>query len=118
MAAVDPPSHSSAEEFRRQLRNELPRLLREDPDLRRALEEVLRDIFPSRAEVAELRALREDFNRFAQEAVRRFEAMDRRFADTQASLDRRFDAVISELRSQRLHLSRLSGRIGHGLEYL
>ena len=94
-------------DFRQRLRRELPRLLREDSALRRELQDALQDVFPSRTELAELRALREDFNRFAEEAVRRFEAMDRRF-----------EAIISELRTQRLHLSRLSGRLGHGLEYL
>jgi hypothetical protein len=136
MATSKRPSEPSAADFRRQLRNELTQLLREDPTLRRELQEVLADVFPSRAEVAELRALREDFNRFAQEVSHRFEAMDRRFeelrtdmnqrfeavdrrfTETQASLDRRFEAVIAELRTQRLHLSRLSGRLGYGLEYL
>jgi len=105
MAQRTPGSPRS--DFRERLRRELPRLLREDSTLRRELQEVLQDVFPSRTELVELRALREDFNRFAQEALRRFEAMDRRF-----------EAIIGELRTQRLHLSRLSGRLGHGLEYL
>jgi hypothetical protein len=158
-----PPSPPDAE-FRRRLRAELPRLLLEDAALRRALQAALEKVFPSRAEVAELRALREDFNRFAAEVARRFEAMDRRFVDLRTEMDRRFEAVdrrfeamdrrfeamdqrfvdlrtemdrrfqavdrrfeamdrrfeamIAELRSQRLHLARLSGRLGHGLEHL
>ncbi|MFQ5830571.1 MAG: hypothetical protein ACE5JD_15675 [Candidatus Methylomirabilia bacterium] len=97
----------SLPELRRRLRSELPRLLREDRALRRELQDVFQDVFLTRSDIAELRALREDFNRFAEEALRRFEA-----------LDRRFEAIIGELRTQRLHLSRLSGRLGHGLEYL
>ena len=136
MTTANPTPRSSGSDFRRRLRNELPQLLREDATLRRELQEVLQDVFPSRSEVAELRALREDFNRFAQEAIRRFEAIDRRFEaidqrfldlrqemdqrffDLRQDMDRRFEAVIGELRTQRLHLSRLSGRLGHGLEYL
>jgi len=143
MPAAQRPSRLSGSDFRRQLRTELPRLLQEDPTVRRELQEALQDVFPSRTEVAELRALREDFNRFVQEAVhrfeavdrrfeelrtdmdrrfeavdRRFEAVDRRFEELRTDMDRRFEAVIGELRTQRLHLSRLSGRLGYGLEYL
>lgn len=116
------------DDFRRRLRTELPQLLREDPTLRLELGDLLQDIFPTRIEVAELRGLREDFNRFAAEMVRRFEAIDRRFEAMDQrfeamnqrfeAMDRRFDVVIGELRTQRLHLSRLSGRLGYGLEYL
>jgi hypothetical protein len=168
MATTGRSPRLPAANFRQQLRSELPRLLREDPDLRRELAEVFQDVFPSHAEVAELRALRADFNRSTQEAaqrfevtVRRFEAMDRRFEELRTDMnqrfeamdrrfeelrtdmnqrfeatdrhfeelrtdmnqrfeatDRRFEIVLSELRSQRLHLSRLSGRIGYGLEHI
>ncbi len=129
MPAAQRPSRRSGSDFRRQLRTELPRLLQEDPTLRRELQEALQDVFPSRTEVAELRALREDFNRFVQEAVHRFEAVDRRFEELRTDMnrrfeelrtdmDRRFEAIIGELRTQRLYLSRLSGRLGYGLEYL
>ncbi len=118
MPAAQRPSRLSGSDFRRQLRTELPRLLQEDPTVRRELQEALQDVFPSRTEVAELRALREDFNRFVQEAVHRFEAVDRRFEELRTDMDRRFEAVIGELRTQRLHLARLSGRLGYGLEYL
>jgi hypothetical protein len=118
MATANRPAKPLSPDFRRWLRSELPRLLREDLTLRRELQEVLQDVFPSRIEIAELRALREDFNRFAQETVRRFEVMDRRFEELRTDMDRRFETVIGELRTQRLHLSRLSGRLGYGLEYL
>lgn len=129
MATTNRTPRPPGVDFRRRLRSELPRLLHEDATLRRELQEVLQEVFPSRSEVAELRALREDFNRFAQEAMRRFEAidqrfldlrqeMDQRFLDLRQDMDRRFEAVIGELRTQRLHLSRLSGRLGYGLEYL
>lgn len=100
MPAERRTSRANGADFRTRLRTELSRLLREDPTLRDELHEILKDLFPSRAEVAELRALREDFNRFAMEATRRF------------------DAVVHELRTQRLHVSRLSGRLGYGYEYL
>jgi uncharacterized coiled-coil DUF342 family protein len=67
--------------------------LREDPTLRQELQEALQDVFPSRAEVAELRALREDFHRFAEEVVRRFEAVDRRFE----AMDQRFVDLRQEM---------------------
>ena len=79
------------------LRTELPRVLRDHPEVRHEVWGIMLEAFPSRQEfaqiLAELRAFRED-------------------------ADRRFEAVIAELRSQRLHLSRLSGRLGYGLEYL
>jgi hypothetical protein len=79
------------------LRTELPRVLRDHPEVRHEVWGIILEAFPSRQEfaqiLAELRAFREDANR-------------------------RFEAVIAELRSQRLHLSRLSGRLGYGLEYL
>ena len=79
------------------LRTELPRVLRDHPEVRHEVWGIMLEAFPSRQEfaqiLAELRAFREDANR-------------------------RFEAVIAELRSQRLHLSRLSGRLGYGLEYL
>ena len=121
--AKDPTKRSkraktSNGDFRRRLRVELPQILREDPSLRREIQHALQDVFPSRDEITEIRALREDFNRLAEEAVRRFEAMDQRFIDLRQEMDQRFEVVIRELRTQRLHLSRLSGRLGHGLEYL
>ncbi len=100
--------------FRQRLQSELPRLLREDATLRQQVQQALEDFFPTRVELSELRALREDFNRFAKEIYQRFEAMDRRFE----AMDRRFETIISELKTQRLHLSRLSNRLGFGLEHL
>jgi hypothetical protein len=70
------------------LRAQLLSLLREDPSFRREVGEILREVFPT-AELAELKALREDFQRFAAEAVRRFEAIDQRFE----AMDRRFEAM-------------------------
>jgi len=76
------------------LRTELPRVLRDHPEVRHEVWGIMLEAFPSRQEfaqiLAELRAFREDANR-------------------------RFEAVIAELRSQRLHLSRLSGRLGFGV---
>ena len=91
------------------LRTELPRLLREHPEVRHELWGLMLEAFPSRQEFLELlreiRALRE-------ETSQRFEAMDRRFE----AMDRRFDSVLAELREQRIHLASLGGRVGAGLE--
>ncbi|HWP58565.1 MAG TPA: DUF3782 domain-containing protein [Candidatus Acidoferrales bacterium] len=114
MATKKRTTKPSAGDSRGRLRRELLTLLRQDPSFRQRLQEILSDFFPSRAEVSELKALREDFQKFAAEALRRFEAMDRRFE----AMDRRFESVLKELRTQRLHLSRLSNRLGYGLEYL
>lgn len=105
---------ASPADFREWLRTELPRLLREDPSLRSELQATFQEVFPTRGEIEELRALRQDFNLFAEEMSRRFEEINRRFE----TVDRRFETVIGELRAQRLHLSRLSGRLGYGLEHL
>jgi hypothetical protein len=119
------------------IRQALPRLLREHPDLRHEVAGILAEAFPTRQEFAEvlgeIRALRQDFQRFAEETVRRFEAMDRRFDAMESrfeavdrrfeavdrrfeAVDRRFEGVIQELRSMRLEISALSGRPGYGLE--
>src|SRR3990172_1799242 len=129
MPSANRITRAPGSDFRRRLRTELPRLLREDAGLRAELQEALKDLFPARAEVAELRALREDFHRFAAEVVRRFETMDQRFTDLRQGMerrfeavdrrleaidrrfeavDRRFEALIAEMRTQSLHLSRLS----------
>lgn len=90
------------------LRTELPRVLRDHPEVRHEVWGIMLEAFPSRQEfaqiLAELRAFREDTNR--------------RFEELREDMTRRFEAAIAELRSQRLHLSRLSGRLGYGLEYL
>jgi hypothetical protein len=101
--------------FIEQLRQELPRLLREHPEVRHELWGIMLEAFPSRQEfmafLEEMRAFREDTNRRFEElrqdmnshfeelrqdmnshfeAVdRRFEAVDRRFE----AVDRRFEAV-------------------------
>jgi hypothetical protein len=98
------------------IRTNLPRLLRDRPELRHEVAGILAEAFPSRQEfgemLGELRALREDFRRHAEETDRRFEAIDRRFE----TVDRRFEALIQEMRGMRLEISALSGRLGYGLE--
>ena len=98
------------------LRTELPRLLREHPEVRHELWGLMLEAFPSRQEFLEvLRELRA----FREETAQRFEAMDRRFEAVDQrfeAIDRRFEAVIAELREQRLHLAALGGRVGRGLE--
>jgi hypothetical protein len=76
------------------LRTELPRLLREHPEVRHELWGLMLEAFPSRQEFLELlqevRASREA-------ASRQFEElradMDRRFQELRLDLDRRFEAV-------------------------
>jgi hypothetical protein len=116
-----------------QLRHELPRLLREHPEVRHELWGMMLEAFPSRQEfmvlLEELRAFREDSNRRFEElradmnrhfeavdrrfeainqrfeAVnRRFEAIDRRFE----AVDQRFEALIAELRDHGRRLRELT----------
>lgn len=77
------------------LRTELPRLLREHPEVRHEIWGLMLEAFPSRQEFLEV--LRE-IRAFREETTRRFEG------------------VIAELREQRLHLAALGGRVGRGLE--
>ena len=125
-------------EFIEQLRQNLPRLLREHPEVRHELWGIMLEAFPSRQEFMELlqemRAFREDTNRRFQElredTNQRFQElrqdMDRRFE----AVDRRFEAIIEELRhhsqqisdvqrefrEMRVGLSSLGIRVGYGLE--
>jgi len=105
------------------LRTELPRLLREHPEVRHELWGLMLEAFPSRQEflevLRELRAFREETAQRFEAMDRRFEAVDRRFEAIDQrfeAIDRRFEAVIAELREQRLHLAALGGRVGRGLE--
>jgi hypothetical protein len=123
-------------EFPEQLRLELPKLLREYPEVRHEVWGILAEAFPSREEFAallqEVRASREESNR-------RFEAMDRRFEELRQDMnarfeavDQRFEAVLAELRLHseelrylhkevrevRVGQSSLGMRVGHGLEGL
>jgi hypothetical protein len=120
--------------FMEQLRQNLPRLLREHPEVRHELWGIMLEAFPSRQEFMELlqemRAFREDTNRrfeeLRQDMDRRFEAVERRFE----AVDRRFEAIIEELRSHReqidnmgrelremrIGFSSLGIRVGTGLE--
>jgi hypothetical protein len=114
-------------DFIEQLRRNLPRLLREHPEVRHELWGIMLEAFPSRQEFMELlqemRAFREDTNRHFEELR---QDMDRRFE----AIDRRFEAIIEELRSHRaqidnmgrelrevrIGLSSLGIRVGTGLE--
>jgi hypothetical protein len=121
-------------EFIEQLRQDLPRLLREHPEVRHELWGMMLEVFPSRQEfmalLEEVRAFREDTNRRFEEMR---QDMDRRFE----AVDRRFEAVIEELRHHgeelhrhgeelyrmgremrelNLHMSSLGSRVGYGLE--
>ena len=117
-----------------QLRTELPRLLREHPEVRHELWGLMLEAFPSRQEfldlLQEVRAERAEagqrfdamdrrfdamdrrFEEMSREMVARFEAMDRRFEE----MSRRLDVVDAHLREQRVQLSSLGARVGDGLE--
>ncbi len=98
-------------EFAQLLRTELPRLLREHPEVRHEVWGILLEVFPSRQEfaelVAELRAFREDSNR-------RFEAMQ---AELRA-LREDFLLIVRKVDRLEVHISALSGRLGRGLEHI
>jgi hypothetical protein len=111
------------------LRTDLPRLLREHPEVRHELWGLMLEAFPSRQEflevLHELRAFREETGRRLEELRadmdRRFEAMDRRFEAVDRrfeAMDRRFEAMLVELRHQRLMVSTLGVRVGFGIEGL
>jgi hypothetical protein len=97
------------------LRTELPRLLREHPEVRHELWGLMLEAFPSRQEflevLRELRAFREETGRGLAELRA---DMDRRFE----AVDRRFEAMLAELRHQRLMVSTLGLRVGFGIERL
>ncbi len=83
-------------EFIEQLRRDLPRLLREHPEVRHELGGIMLEAFPSRQEflalLEEMRAFREDTNR-------RFEELRQDMNQRFEAIDRRFEVVIEELRS-------------------
>src|SRR5919109_5564958 len=100
-------------EFIEQLRRNLPQLLREHAEVRHELWGIMLEAFPSRQEFMELlqemRAFREDTNQRFQELRedmnQRFQElrhdMDRRFE----AVDRRFEAIIEELRHHSQQIS-------------
>jgi hypothetical protein len=154
MAIRVEPGESPEESVLALVRANLPRLLREHPELRHEVAGILAEAFPTRAEFGEMlaeiralreefarrfevvegqiRALREDFQGFVEQATRRFEVVEgeiralredfQRFAEETArrfeAVDWRFEGVIKEMRGIRLELSALSGRLGHGLEHI
>jgi hypothetical protein len=79
------------------LREQLPKLLQEDPLFGAQVVGVLQQTLSPRSELVrvleEIRALREDFARRFEAVDRRFEAMDERFRALQEEMDRRFEAV-------------------------
>ncbi len=115
------------------LQTELPRVLREHPEVRHEVWGIMLETFPSRQEftemLTELRAFREDTNRRFEAVDRRFEAVDRRFEELRQDMDRRFTEVIAEMRhgfevqgrairDVQIAIGALGGRLGKGLEHL
>ncbi|MEW6367179.1 MAG: hypothetical protein AB1714_21320 [Acidobacteriota bacterium] len=110
-----------------QLREALPKLLKEHPEVRHELWGIMLEAFPSRQEFM---AMLEEIRTMREESNRRFEAM-------REESNRRFEAVIQELqrhgkelerhgkelerhgralRDLDLHMSSISRRVGKGLE--
>ncbi|MBI4575974.1 MAG: hypothetical protein HY722_06900, partial [Planctomycetes bacterium] len=77
----------------RAILEKLPEVLRQTPELRHGIFEIIAERFPPREEMArvleEIRDLREEASRRFEAMDRRFEAMDRRFE----AMDRRFEAM-------------------------
>lgn len=119
------------EQFVAWLREELPRLLREDPRFASEIVGILAQTLSPRAELArileEIRDLREDFSKRFEAIDRRFEAMDRRFEALHQEMDRRFEALQRDmdrrfelqartLRQLQVGLGSLGRRFGLGFE--
>ncbi len=101
------------------IERELPRIIKEHPEVRMRIEEILEKKAATKDDIKaileELRKLREDTNRRFEEVNRRFEKVDRRFEkfyeelkklreDTNrrfAEVDRRFEKVFEEMRKLR-----------------
>ncbi len=83
------------------LREELPKLLREDPAFASEVVGFLAQTLSPRAELTrileEIRDLRQDFGQRFEAMDRRFEAMERRFEVLQQDMDRRFEALQKEM---------------------
>lgn len=92
------------DEFLQLLREGLPKLLREHPEVRHEVYGILLEVFPSRQEfttlLQEIRALRED--------------MDRRFEATRQEIQ----ALREDIGRLELHMSALGLRVGRGLEHI
>jgi hypothetical protein len=112
-----------------QLRQELPRLLRERPEVRYELWGMMLEAFPSRQEfvglLEEMRASREytnhRFEEMRQDMNSRFEAVDRRFEAVITQLRRHGDELQRQRRQLRdvaLQVSSLGSRVGYGLEHV
>lgn len=73
MASPAQPLDIPEERFLELIRTALPRLLREHPEFRYEVAGILAEAFPTRQEfgemLAEVRALREDFRRHAEEVM-------------------------------------------------
>jgi hypothetical protein len=104
-------------EFIDQLRTELPRLLKEHPEVRHEVWGLMLEAFPSRQEfstlLAEIRVSREESNR-------RFEElrsdMNQHLEELRTDINFRFSALERSSRDMNIHLSSLGIRVGHGLE--
>jgi hypothetical protein len=91
--------------FQELLLIELPNLLRQRPEFRHKVQEIILEAVPSSKDdnqklLQEIKALREDSNRRFEASERRFEAMDRRFEEQAAEarahreeVNRRFEEV-------------------------
>ena len=87
--------------FIEQLRQNLPKLLQEHPEVRYELWGMMLEAFPSRHEflalLEEIRAMRDDMNR-------RFEAMNQRFEAMRQDMNQHFEVVIADVQDQKQQL--------------
>jgi hypothetical protein len=96
--------------FQELLLIELPNLLRQRPEFRRKVQEIIFEAAPSSKDenqklLQEIKALREDSNRRFEEVNRRFEEQaaeaNRRFEEQAAEANRRFEEQAAEARAHR-----------------
>lgn len=100
----------------RMILERLPELLRQTPQLRYQIYDLLAERFVEKAEfnrlLAEIQASRQEADRRFDALERRFEAVDRRFEAMQAESNRRFEAVLLEIKGVKDSISALGQRWG------
>ena len=72
------------------LRTELPRVLRDHPEVRHEVWGIMLEAFPSRQESAQILA---ELHAFREDTSQRFEAVDRRFEQLRQDMNSRFGEI-------------------------
>jgi hypothetical protein len=108
--------------FQELLLIELPNLLRQRPEFRRKVQEIIFEAAPSSKDenqklLQEIKALREDSNRRFEEVNRRFEEQaaeaNRRFEEQAAEANRRFEEQAAEARARREEVNLRFEKVEH-----